>query len=100
MTVLDELVAFRAAHSDIDAVQVFLTDPSGVARGKILRGHELDRLFEHGRPVAGSILGLDVTGGMSMRRALSGTAAMPTCCVDPWPELCCLRPGWVYPARS
>jgi len=62
MTVLDELVAFRAAHSDIDAVQVFLTDPSGVARGKILRVHELDRLFEHGRPVAGSILGLDVTG--------------------------------------
>ena len=58
----EELRSFLDAFPDIDAVQVYLTDPSGVARGKNLRRHELDALFTHGRNVAGSILGLDVTG--------------------------------------
>jgi glutamine synthetase len=58
----EELRAFLDAFPDIDAVQVYLTDPSGVARGKNLRRHELAALFDHGRNVAGSILGLDVTG--------------------------------------
>ena len=57
-----ELHAFLEQHAAIDAVQVLLTDPSGVARGKTLRRHELDALFTQGRNVAGSILGLDVTG--------------------------------------
>jgi glutamine synthetase len=57
-----ELQQFLHQYSDIDAVQVLLTDPSGVIRGKMLRRHELAALFSHGRNVAGSILGLDVTG--------------------------------------
>jgi glutamine synthetase len=57
-----ELAAFLAAHPDVDAVQVLLTDPSGVTRGKTLRRHELAALYRDGRNVAGSILGLDVTG--------------------------------------
>jgi len=57
-----ELQQFLAAHPDIDGVQVYLTDPSGVARGKNLRRDELTALYAHGRNVAGSILGLDVTG--------------------------------------
>jgi glutamine synthetase len=60
--VSDELREFLAANPDVDAVQLWITDPSGVARGKSVRRHELERLFAHGRPVAGSILGLDVTG--------------------------------------
>jgi glutamine synthetase len=58
----DELQHFLACHPDIDGVQIFLTDPSGVARGKNLRRDELTALYAHGRNVAGSILGLDVTG--------------------------------------
>ena len=58
----DELQAFLGRHPRIDSVQVYLTDPSGVARGKNLRREELQSLYSHGRPVAGSILGLDVTG--------------------------------------
>ena len=58
----DELAAFRSAHPDIEAVQLFLTDPSGVPRGKTATLHELERLYADGRPVAGSILGLDITG--------------------------------------
>jgi glutamine synthetase len=58
----DELQSFLAFHPDIDQVQICLTDPSGVARGKNIRRDELPALYANGRMVAGSILGLDVTG--------------------------------------
>jgi len=57
-----ELAEFLSRHPDIEAVQLFITDPSGVPRGKIASVHELERLYTQGRPVAGSILGLDITG--------------------------------------
>jgi glutamine synthetase len=57
-----ELDAFLAAHPDIGAVQIMITDPSGVLRGKAVRREELERIFDSGRQVAGSILGLDITG--------------------------------------
>jgi glutamine synthetase len=57
-----ELQAFLAANPDIDAVQIMITDPSGVLRGKAVRRVELERIFDSGRQVAGSILGLDITG--------------------------------------
>src|ERR1700722_12053247 len=53
---------FLDAHPDIRAIQLLLTDPSGIARGKIIERAELDALYSHGRNVAGSILGLDITG--------------------------------------
>jgi glutamine synthetase len=46
----------------IDAVQIFITDASGVMRGKSVRRSELEAIFRDGRRVAGSILGLDITG--------------------------------------
>ena len=58
----DELEAFLAAHPDIHSVQIMITDPSGVLRGKAVRRSELARIFDSGRQVAGSILGLDITG--------------------------------------
>jgi glutamine synthetase len=57
-----ELQAFLDQHPDVDGVQLLLTDPSGVLRGKTVRRHELPALYRDGRNVAGSILGLDVTG--------------------------------------
>jgi glutamine synthetase len=57
-----ELADFLAAHPQVQAAQLLLTDPSGVVRGKSVRVHELQRIFTDGRPVAGSILGLDITG--------------------------------------
>lgn len=57
-----ELETFLAAHPDIEAVQIMITDPSGVPRGKAVRREELARIYESGRQVAGSILGLDITG--------------------------------------
>lgn len=58
----EELQAFLAANPDIEAVQIMITDPSGVLRGKSVRREELERIFDSGRQVAGSILGLDITG--------------------------------------
>src|SRR4051812_49621600 len=57
-----ELSEFLARHPKVQAVQIFITDPSGVARGKSVRREELARIFESGRQVAGSILGLDISG--------------------------------------
>ncbi len=59
---MNELQRFLSAHPDIDAVQVFITDASGVPRGKSVRASELEAIFRDGRRVAGSILGLDITG--------------------------------------
>jgi glutamine synthetase len=57
-----ELDVFLASHPDIQSVQIMITDPSGVLRGKAVRRPELERIFDSGRQVAGSILGLDITG--------------------------------------
>jgi glutamine synthetase len=57
-----ELSGFLGAHPQVRGVQLLLTDPCGVARGKIIDRAELAALYTHGRNVAGSILGLDITG--------------------------------------
>ena len=49
----EEFTAFRTAHPGIEAVQLYITDPSGVPRGKLAALHELERLYTAGRPVAG-----------------------------------------------
>lgn len=57
-----EAEAFLAANPDIETVQLAITDASGVARGKNIARDELAAFYAGGRNVAGSILGLDVTG--------------------------------------
>src|SRR5512136_663250 len=57
-----EAQAFLTANPDIEAVQLVITDASGVGRGKNLAREELAALYGQGRNVAGSILGLDITG--------------------------------------
>jgi glutamine synthetase len=57
-----EASAFLDAHPEIEAFDIVLTDANGVGRGKIIRRHELMALYEHGRHLPISILGLDITG--------------------------------------
>ena len=57
-----EAAAFLDAHPEIEQIEVFLTDPSGVQRGKILRREELASAYRDGRPLPCSILSLDITG--------------------------------------
>ena len=54
--------AFLDANPDIETVQLVITDACGVGRGKNVAREELAALYQAGRNVAGSILGLDVTG--------------------------------------
>lgn len=57
-----EAQAFLAAHPDVEAIDIVLTDANGIGRGKIIRRHELEALYKQGRHLPSSILGLDVTG--------------------------------------
>ncbi len=59
---IEEARDFLAAHPDIEAFDIVLTDVNGVGRGKIIRRHELLPLYEGGRHLPISILGLDITG--------------------------------------
>jgi glutamine synthetase len=58
----EEARAFLDAHPDVEAIELLITDPGGVPRGKLIAREELVSLYGEGRCVAGSILGLDVTG--------------------------------------
>lgn len=57
-----EAEAFLAAHPEIEAFDLVLIDANGIARGKIIRRHELMGVYTHGRHLPISILGLDVLG--------------------------------------
>ncbi len=59
---IQEAQEFLAAHPDIEAIDIVLTDSNGVGRGKIIRRHELLSLYEGGRHLPISVLGLDITG--------------------------------------
>jgi len=58
----DEARAFLEANPDIETVQLVITDANGVGRGKNIAREEVEALYRSGRNVAGSILGLDITG--------------------------------------
>ena len=59
---LQEAQEFLDAHPEIEAFDIVLTDSNGVGRGKIIRRHELKSLYESGRHLPISVLGLDITG--------------------------------------
>jgi glutamine synthetase len=59
---LSEAQEFLAQHPDIQSFDLVLTDANGIARGKIIRRHELLGLYQSGRHLPISILGLDILG--------------------------------------
>ncbi len=59
---IDEARAFLQTNPDIEAFDIVLTDVNGIGRGKIVRRHEVMSLYESGRHLPISILGLDITG--------------------------------------
>ncbi|NGO52871.1 glutamine synthetase family protein [Allomesorhizobium camelthorni] len=58
----EEAAAFLNQHPEIEAFDIVVTDANGVGRGKIIRRHELAAIYESGRHMPISILGLDITG--------------------------------------
>ncbi|HHZ10428.1 MAG TPA: glutamine synthetase [Rhizobiales bacterium] len=59
---IDEAISFLEAHPAVEAFDIVLVDANGIGRGKIIRRHELKGLYESGRHLPISILGLDITG--------------------------------------
>jgi glutamine synthetase len=57
-----EAEAFLAAHPEIEAFDIVLHDSNGIGRGKIIRRHELLSIYNTGRHLPISILGLDICG--------------------------------------
>lgn len=53
---------FLAAHPQVRFVEVFFTSMTGVPRGKRLRIHELQAVYDYGRFLPGSILVVDTAG--------------------------------------
>ena len=58
----EEARDFLYKHAQIEAFDIVLIDANGIGRGKIIRRHELLGLYESGRHLPISILGLDITG--------------------------------------
>ncbi len=59
---LAEANAYLAAHPDIQAIELVLTDMNGIARGKRVPPKDLDKVFRNGTPLIGSIFALDTRG--------------------------------------
>jgi len=57
-----ECIDFLAAHPQVKYVDVFFTSMTGVPRGKRLRVHELQAIYDYGRFLPGSILVVDTQG--------------------------------------
>jgi len=57
-----EAEAFLAAHPEIESIDIVLHDSNGIGRGKIIRRHELLSIYNNGRHMPISILGLDICG--------------------------------------
>ena len=53
---------FLAANPQVRFVDVFFTSMTGVPRGKRLRVHELQAVYDYGRFLPGSVLVVDTTG--------------------------------------
>ncbi|MHC5352002.1 glutamine synthetase family protein [Metapseudomonas furukawaii] len=53
---------FLERNPDIDAIELFILDANGVPRGKLLHRDELLAVYESGRPLPSTILGLTLHG--------------------------------------
>ncbi len=64
MTIADpkEVKVFLDKHPEIQFFEIVFTNLAGVPRGKRLRRHEIEAVYENGRFLPGSILVNDITG--------------------------------------
>jgi glutamine synthetase len=59
---LEDAQTFLANNPDIDMIELFILDANGVPRGKLLHREELLAVYESGRPLPSTILGLTLQG--------------------------------------
>ncbi len=59
---LHEAQTFLEQNPDIEMFELFILDNNGVPRGKLLHRDELLAVYESGRPLPSTILGLTING--------------------------------------
>ncbi|MEE1923810.1 glutamine synthetase family protein [Pseudomonas sp. 148P] len=59
---IEQARAFLAANPDIEMIELFILDANGMPRGKLLHREELLAVYESGRPLPSTILGLTLHG--------------------------------------
>ncbi len=59
---LQEAQSFLEQHPDIEMFELFILDNNGVPRGKLLHRDEMLAVYESGRPLPSTILGLTING--------------------------------------
>lgn len=59
---VQDALAFLAQNPDIELFELFILDNNGVPRGKLLHRDELLAVYESGRPLPSTILGLTING--------------------------------------
>jgi len=59
---LEEPKRFLKKHPEIKSFDIVMHDCNAIGRGKIIRRHELLKLYESGRQFPLSLLGMDITG--------------------------------------
>ncbi|PTT78957.1 glutamine synthetase, partial [Pseudomonas sp. HMWF005] len=59
---IEDARLFLDQNPDIDMIELFILDANGVPRGKLLHREELLAVYESGRPLPSTILGLTVQG--------------------------------------
>ncbi len=94
-----ELRDFLAAHPGIEAFDLLLVDSNGILRGKTVRRHEMEGIYENGRNLPGSILGLDVAGEDVNETGLVWSDGDADRCA--WPVPSTLAPApWTDPPKG
>ncbi|MCK6251552.1 glutamine synthetase family protein [Pseudomonas fragi] len=59
---LQQALDFLELHPHIEMFELFIIDNNGVPRGKLLHRDELQAVYESGRPLPSTILGLSING--------------------------------------
>jgi glutamine synthetase len=75
---IEDAQRFLANNPDIDMIELFILDANGVPRGKLLHREELLAVYESGRPLPSTILGLTLQGDDVKTPGWCGTSATST----------------------
>ncbi|MBU3059681.1 glutamine synthetase family protein [Pseudomonas indica] len=89
---LNEAQTFLAAHPEVKSFELFIIDPNGVPRGKLLRREELLAIYESGRPLPSTILGLTINGDDVEDSGLVWEVGDADCWAYPLPGSLVLQP--------
>lgn len=97
---ISEAEAFLAAHPQVQAIELFILDACGVPRGKLLRREELLAIYQQGRPLPSSILGLTIRGEDVDSTGLVWDVADADCWAFPLPGSLCIQTWRVQPTAQ